>query len=305
VIYHRQGEQVHFDTRQLQIHAEHLAGTGARTVRERLARPGATDATTKSSATDYVTDCDSASEAAMRQEAAEIWGDTPHSFTGEESGVAQARPGELRLIVDGVDGTANLHAGAPEYGVSIAIEVDGVVLAGAVAEPVSGRVYSAGRGNGARFYDPAVRHQWTPLNARTNKPLSQRLLATGFSYQPAERGPQAAVVARMIEHVEDIRRVGSAVVDLCRVAQGVFGGYYEHYLNEWDWAAGLLICEEAGAVVSWPGTGGPAAHLGDPIFAAAPEVADDLLVLLEKAGAAALDRRVPVPEREWVSGHAY
>lgn len=296
---------MHFDTRQLQIHAEHLAQTGARTVRERMARPGATDATTKSSETDYVTACDPASEAAMRQEAAEIWGDAPHSFTGEETGTEQVRSGELRLIADGVDGTANLHAGAPEYGVSIAIEVDGVVLAGAVAEPVSGRVYSAGRGNGARFYDPAVRHQWVPLDARAGKPLSQRLLATGFSYQAAERGPQAAVVARIIEHVEDIRRVGSAVVDMCRVAQGVYGGYYEHYLNVWDWAAGLLICEEAGAVVSWPGTGGPAAHLGDPIFAAAPEVADDLLVLLEKAGAASLERRVPVPEREWVSGHAH
>ena len=272
-------------------------------MRERLARPGATDATTKSSATDYVTDCDPASEASMRQEAAEIWGDAPHSFTVEELGAAQARPGELRLIADGVDGTANLHAGAPEYGVSIAIEVDGVVLAGAVAGPVSGRVYSVGRGNGARFYDPAVRHQWVPLNARNDKPLAQRLLATGFSYQAAERGPQAAVVARMIEHVEDVRRVGSAVIDLCRVAQGVFGGYYEHYLHEWDWAAGLLICEEAGAVVNWPGSGGPAAHLGDPIFAAAPEVADDLLVLMKKAGAAALDRRVP--EREWVSGHAH
>ncbi|MGZ3140407.1 inositol monophosphatase family protein [Lentzea chajnantorensis] len=296
---------MHYDTKQLRNHAEHFARMGASAVRERLRRPGATDARTKSSATDYVTVCDTTSEAAIREAARETWGDAvDYSFVGEEGGAEPARPGALQLIVDPVDGTANLRSGAPEFGVSVAIAADGLVLAGAVAEPVSGRLYSAARGHGALLYDPNVVHQSRPLQARVGRPLAERLLATGFSYLADERVPQAQVVARMIDQVEDVRRGGSAVMDLCRVAQGVLGAYYEHHLHVWDWSAGLLICEEAGAVVSWPGTGGPAAHLGDPIVACAPEIADDFLRLLKEAGAAGLARRVEDVQPEWVTAHA-
>lgn len=295
---------MHYEPSQLQLDAEHLARTGARAVKESLARPGTTDARTKSTKTDYVTACDTTSEAAIRQAVGELWGSTGYSITGEESGPEPVRPGEPRLIVDPVDGTANLFAGIPDYGVSVAIEVDGVVLAGAVVEPVSGREYSAGRGNGARVYDPNVVHQWRPLNASVGRPLSQRLMATGFSYEAHERVEQARVVSRMIGQVEDLRRGGSAVIDQVRVAQGLIGFYFEHHLNLWDYAAALLIAEEAGAVVSWPGTGGVAAHLGDPIFAAAPEIAAEALQLMADAGAAGLVRNSEAASPEWVVGHA-
>ncbi|MFD9701255.1 hypothetical protein [Lentzea sp. NPDC059081] len=103
VTYHHQGEQVHFNTCQLQIHAEHATGTGARNVHERLAPPMTIDATT-SSATDYVVDCEPDCEAVIRQEAAEIWVDTQDPFTGKESVVGQARPSELRLIAERANG---------------------------------------------------------------------------------------------------------------------------------------------------------------------------------------------------------
>jgi myo-inositol-1(or 4)-monophosphatase len=295
---------VQYDITQLRIHAEDLAQTGAKAVVERLELPDATRARTKSTATDYVTACDPLSEASIRQRARELWGQTDHSFTGEETGAEPSRPGALRLIVDGVDGTANLFAGAPEFGVSVAIAVDGRVIAAAVAEPMSGRVYSAGLGLGARLYDPSKAPYRRPLDARgVGRPLSQRLVATGYSYQPDERRAQALVMAQLISKIEDQRRCGSAVMDLCRTADGVYGAYYEHHLNEWDWAAGLLICEEAGATVNWPGTGGIAAHLGDPIFACAPELAEDLLQLLADAGAADLAAPSSIVQH-WLAGHA-
>lgn len=300
----QQGDHVQYDITQLRVHAEALAQTGANAVLHRLGQPDATAARTKSSATDYVTACDTVSEAAIRQSARELWGEADYSFTGEESGDEPTRRGALRLIVDPVDGTANLFAGAPEFGVSVAIETNGEVVAAAVAEPISGLVYSAGRGVGARLYDPRRAPYRRPLNARgVKRPLSQRLVATGYSYQPDERRAQALVMAELIGSIEDQRRCGSAVMDLCRVAEGVYGAYYEHHLNIWDWAAGLLICEEAGAVVSWPGTGGVAAHLGDPTFACAPEIADELLLLLKNAGAAEL--AAPAASRQsWLVGHA-
>jgi myo-inositol-1(or 4)-monophosphatase len=118
--------------------------------------------------------------------------------------------------------------------------------------------------------------------------LSQCLLATGFSYDPRERAEQGAVIARLVGRINDVRQPGCAALDLCHVAAGWVDAYVQHGLNLWDWAAGALIAEEAGAVVHWPGTPGPAATIGDPVFASAPGIAADLIDALAAAGASSL-----------------
>ncbi|MDQ3988284.1 MAG: inositol monophosphatase, partial [Actinomycetota bacterium] len=115
-------------------------------------------------------------------------------------------------------------------------------------------------------------------------------LGTGFSYRAERRARQAALVAALLPRVRDIRRTGSAALDLCAVASGWLDGYVEHGLYRWDWAAGALIAAEAGAVLRLPGDvadglGAAEDGLGDAVLAAAPGIADDLVTLLRECGA--------------------
>ena len=228
----------------------------ALTVRERaVADPGGLD--TKSSATDVVTEGDRACEALVRERLAAARPDD--LVLGEEGGTSGTpAPGQVRWIVDPIDGTVNYTHGLPWFSVSIGAEVDGVVVAGAVVEPVSGRVWRAARGHGA-FRDDA------PLRASALEDLRLGVVGTGLNYDPARRGRQAAVLARIATSIGDVRRTGCASLDLCAVAAGWLDGFYEHGLQPWDVAAGSLIAEEAGAVVRLPGPGdGRSGGRGDP-----------------------------------------
>jgi myo-inositol-1(or 4)-monophosphatase len=201
-------------------------------------------ASTKSSPTDVVTEMDRASEALIRQRIrAERPADT---ILGEEGG--ESGRGRVRWIVDPLDGTVNYLYGLADWAVSIAAEVDGQVVAGVVAVPAHGEVFTAVAGQGS-FLHPAAGPP-VPLRCNTGVPLHRALVSTGFGYTQAQRVVQGEVVAAVLPLVRDIRRAGSCAVDLCSVAAGRVDAYYERGVNYWDYAAGGLIATEAGARVA-------------------------------------------------------
>lgn len=246
----------------------------ARRAREAAIR----DVRTKSSDTDPVTAGDRASERLVRARLAELR--PGEAVLGEEEGGPSAGAGGLCWVVDPIDGTVNYLYGYPWYAVSLAAQADGESLAGAVVEPVSGRCWAAARGSGATL-------DGAPLRVSETSRLDLALVATGFGYRPERRRRQAAGVAALIERVRDIRRAGSAALDLCAVAAGWVDAYFEHGLSRWDWAAGALIAAEAGARVRLPGTMGDAFG-ADLLMAASPGVADALDAALVDSGLAAI-----------------
>ncbi|WP_133853607.1 inositol monophosphatase family protein [Labedaea rhizosphaerae] len=258
----------------------HLAATAMRvasSAAELVARVRAeavAEVDTKSSETDVVTAGDKAAERLVRDELARL---RPGEVVlGEEAGASgEPGPGAVCWVVDPIDGTVNYLYGFPWFAVSVAAQVDGVSVAGAVVEPVSGRRWSAVRGQGATL-------DGAPLHVSAARRLELSLVATGFGYRAERRARQAAAVAKLLPEVRDIRRAGAASLDLCAVAAGWVDGYCEHGLNRWDWAAGALIAEEAGAVVRLPSADAP---LGpDAVFVAAPGIADQLHETLLRCG---------------------
>jgi myo-inositol-1(or 4)-monophosphatase len=204
---------------------------------------------TKSSPTDVVTAMDRAAETLIRTRiAARRPGD---AVLGEEGGESGGQPGHgrVRWIVDPLDGTVNYLYGLPDWSVSIAVEVQGTVVAGAVVAPERGEEFCAMLGAGAWLWQarggPPV-----PLKCTAQVPLAQALIGTGFGYEARRRQVQGEVVAAVLPQVRDVRRGGSAAIDLCSVAAGRLDGYYERGTNYWDIAAGGLIAAEAGAQVA-------------------------------------------------------
>jgi fructose-1,6-bisphosphatase/inositol monophosphatase family enzyme len=208
---------------------------------------------TKSSPTDVVTEMDRRSEALITERIRAVRpGDT---VLGEEGGQtlggqgdphALGGPGLVRWVVDPLDGTVNYLYGLPDWAVSIAAEVDGTVLAGVVEVPRYGETFTAAAGQGAWLHRDGSA---ISLRCTSGVTLSQALVGTGFGYDPGRRRVQGEVVAALLPHVRDIRRGGSAAVDLCSVAAGRMDAYFERGLNYWDYAAGGLIAREAGAVI--------------------------------------------------------
>jgi myo-inositol-1(or 4)-monophosphatase len=227
---------------------------------------------TKSSRTDPVTKADTETEELVRGRLGEMRpGD---SILGEEGGGTSGAV--VRWVVDPIDGTVNFLYGIPAYAVSLAAQVGGVSVAGAVADVVGGQVYSAAVGCGAHVLDRGVRRR---LRCNDVDELAMALLSTGFGYSPQRRAVQAELLAQLMPQVRDVRRLGSAALDLCMVAAGRLDAHYEHGLREWDWAAGALIAAEAGAVVVLPGADDPGAGL---TLAAAPGVAAQLIEALDR-----------------------
>lgn len=224
-------------------------------------------AASKSSLEDVVTLADRETEALIRARLSDARPDD--GFFGEESGAGSGSSG-LTWIVDPIDGTVNYLYGIPHYAVSIAV-VEGEpdpatwrALAGVVINPASGELFSATDGGGARLGD-------RPITVAPPVELSQALVGTGFAYLAAIRAEQAAVLVGLIDQVRDIRRMGTASLDLCAVACGRLNAYYERQLSPWDHAAGALIAREAGARVG--GLRGAAASrefvlAGEPTLAA-------------------------------------
>ncbi|TFD50101.1 inositol monophosphatase [Cryobacterium sp. Hh11] len=243
-------------------------------------------AASKSSPEDIVTAADREVEVHIRELLADA---RPNDgFYGEESDATGGTSG-LTWVVDPIDGTVNYLYGIPFYAVSIAV-VQGDpdpaswnTLAGAVVNPALGEVFTASEGSGAWLGDQR-------LHVNQDVPLSLALAGTGFGYEAARRVWQANVVGGLIGQVRDIRRIGSAALDLCSVACGRLDLYFERGLNPWDHAAGALIAREAGARV---GALQADAEGRDLLIAAAPRLYGQFEPVL-----AELFDRFPAPAQE-------
>lgn len=264
------------DVEQLRATARAVAWqVGDLVARMRAAGPGPVQ--TKTSATDVVTAADTAAERLARRLLAQWRPGEP--VLGEEEGQAgQSTTEGLSWVVDPIDGTVNYLYGLPWYAVSVAVQQDRQAVAAAVAQPADGRLWSAARGQGADCNGVVLR-------VSEAQRLELSLIATGFSYRAERRARQAAMVAKMLPQVRDVRRCGAAALDLCAVASGWLDGFAEHELSHWDWAAGALIAAEAGAVVRLPGSDRPTGPGSDLVLAAAPGIADALSDLLVRCGA--------------------
>jgi len=198
----------------------------------------------KSSPTDVVTQLDQAAEQLIRDRLQKAR--PADAILGEEGG--QTGDGSIRWIVDPLDGTVNYLYGLPDWAVSIAAEVDGEVVAGAVCVPMRRSMFTATLGDGA-FLESPWHEAPQRLACNSGVGLAAALVATGFGYAPAQRAAQGKIAAEVLPRVRDLRRTGSAANDLCSVAAGRVDAYYEQGVHEWDIAAGGLIAREAGAVV--------------------------------------------------------
>ncbi|GAA3382440.1 inositol monophosphatase family protein [Cryptosporangium minutisporangium] len=204
-----------------------------------------TSVETKSTPTDPVTAADRAAEELVVEGlAAARPGDL---VLGEEGGFRpvgkEAAPDAVRWLLDPIDGTVNFVYGIPAYAVSLAAEVDGVVVAGVVRNVVTGEEWTAVRGGGAW-------RDGTRLHGSSVTALGSALVGTGFGYAAQRRREQAEVLLRLLPEIRDIRRIGSAALDLCAAAEGRLDAFFERGLSPWDRAAGGLIAEEAGLLVT-------------------------------------------------------
>ncbi|WP_426998707.1 inositol monophosphatase family protein [Pseudarthrobacter sp. N5] len=207
----------------------------------------------KGEAGDWVTAFDLAAENAVR---GVITSARPRDvITGEEHGTTRPdSPSGYRWSIDPLDGTTNFIRNIVYYATSVAVaDAEGAWLAGVVNAPALGRVYYAARGYGAWLEEQGQRTELTgPVPGRVG-----RILASGFSYDPGVRAEQSALLGGLMSGFADLRRLGSAALDLCLVADGTHDAYGERGLNEHDFAAGALIAEEAGCWVRRPNLTSP------------------------------------------------
>jgi myo-inositol-1(or 4)-monophosphatase len=258
------------DARELLAVAERLARAGGAVLR---ARPADLGVQSKSTPTDVVTVVDREAERVILDELARLRpGDR---VVAEESGESSGGDAGVTWYVDPLDGTVNYTYALAPYAVSVAAVVDGEAVAGAVLDVPRDELFLAARGAGAT-------RNGDPIGCSATTDLNLALVSTGFAYDARLRTAQAGVVARVLPVVRDIRRHGSAAVDLVSVACGRVDAHYEAGTHVWDWAAGALIAREAGARVEGLRGQGPGA---DMVLAANPTLFGPLHDLLLTAGA--------------------
>jgi myo-inositol-1(or 4)-monophosphatase len=220
---------------ELRALAEAVAREAGAQLRDAFAGP-AVGVVTKSSDTDPVSEADRAAERLIHERLLAARPDD--GILGEEGADVTGASG-LRWVVDPLDGTVNFLFGIPQWAVSIAVEDATGTIAGVVYDPLRDELWAA-----ARDGEPTL--DGTPIRASDRADLATAMVATGFGYDAEVRARQAAIVAGLLPRVRDIRRLGSAALDLVWTAAGRYDAYYERGLNHWDEAAGALICARAG-----------------------------------------------------------
>jgi myo-inositol-1(or 4)-monophosphatase len=224
---------------------------------------------TKSTSSDLVSEADLAAERTIRELlAAERPGD---AILGEEGGAtAAAGAGGLEWIVDPLDGTVNFLKGIPQWAVSIAVRDAAGTIAGVVLDPNRAELFTALR-DGPALRDGIV------LSGSPVRALADAVVGTGFAYDAGVRTRQGEIAARVIPRAANLRRAGSAALDLCWAAAGRLDAYYERGVQPWDVAAGELICRRAGLhVMQLPSEDG----FPSGLMVAPPSMADELFALV-------------------------
>jgi myo-inositol-1(or 4)-monophosphatase len=242
--------------------AEEIARAAGEQLRASFADAAGLVISTKSTATDLVSEADEAAERLIREMLPA--GD---AVLGEEGGATgDAGTSGRRWIVDPLDGTVNFLFGIPQWCVSIALEG----ACGVVYDPCRDELWAAEAGGAATL-------NGTPITASGKTDLAQSLIATGFAYDPAVREVQARLVGAVLPRARDVRRFGSAALDMVWTAAGRYDGYYEHAVMPWDTAAAEIVCRAVGLDVrELPAEGG----LPTGILVGARELADALELLL-------------------------
>jgi myo-inositol-1(or 4)-monophosphatase len=239
------------------------------------------DVGTKTTATDPVSAADHASERLITTRLAAVRPDD--GVVGEERSADRRGSSGLRWVVDPLDGTVNYLYGIPQWCVSIAVEDDAGPLAGVVHDPNRDETFAAHRGAGATL-------NGSPLRVVPPERVSAALIATGYSYDAAARRAHAAMLADLIGEVRDLRRCGSAALDLSWIAAGRWNGYAEFGLHRWDWsAASLVVLEAGGTLTRWHHDLGGLPL--DGVVAGSAPVHEHLTAWLRRHGA----RRLPWP----------
>ncbi|HEX3432668.1 MAG TPA: inositol monophosphatase family protein [Solirubrobacteraceae bacterium] len=246
---------------ELAVQAARMAGG---LLAERVRHGAEREVTSKSTPTDLVSEADVASQHAIRELLA---AQRPQDgFVGEEEGTSEAGSSGLSWIVDPLDGTVNYLFGIPQWSVSVAVADDAGAVAGAVFDANRDELFAATRGGPATLQGPrgtielqrALGHDSSQQHhtgagagpgaeaGPGGEDLASAMVATGLAYDAEVRRAQAEVLARLAPRVRDIRRMGSAALDLAWTAAGRFDAYYERSVKQWDIAAGALICQSAG-----------------------------------------------------------
>jgi myo-inositol-1(or 4)-monophosphatase len=238
---------------------------------------------------DLVTQADRESEAAIVSELRRRF--PRHRIQAEEGGVLEGGDGPHEWLVDPLDGTNNFVRGLPVYCVSVACRLGPELLVGVVLDPEGGNLFTAVRGEGACW-------NGQPMRVSSRPSLAGAFLATGFPFKA--HGALDLYLQAFREaflRARAVRRCGAAALDLAYTAAGVYDGFFEFFLSPWDLAAGVVLIQEAGGVVSDLDGGEGFLETGN-LIAGAPEVHRELLAAVScYAGEAVLADRIPTPRR--------
>lgn len=209
---------------------------------------------------DLMTQYDMKIELFLKEKLPEVFPD--HTLIGEETTGEITHP-DKAIYIDPIDGTTNFVHKIPHTAISVGVWEGGKGKIGIVYNPILNEFYYGESGKGAYINDEKI-------SVTDTDTLERSLIATGFPYTKIEKGKDyewtVKSLANILPHTRDIRRLGSAAIDLCSVARGTFDGYYEINLKPWDVSAGIVILEEAGGKVT--NNVGGEYHLDDRIIVA-------------------------------------
>ena len=191
---------------------------------------------------DFVTTADKRTERILIEELSKAR--PGYGFLGEEGGAVEGKDKTHRFIIDPIDGTTNFMHGIPQFAISIALEREGQLVSGVVYNPVTDDLFTAEKGHGAYHNDKRLR-------VAARKELGPAVIGTGLPFMGKEGHARAlAEMGAVMDVTAGIRRMGAASLDIAYVAAGRFDGFWEHGLQAWDMAAGIVLLKEAGGVIT-------------------------------------------------------